>query len=138
MIHHKNGIPECPMCEDKLKYADPLLAKWFRECVKPAFPLAHISWSYRGKTEQDDAFKEGKSKLKFPQSQHNATDSDGKPCARALDLFELELGGMACWAWGFFRDIAMATRNFEVPILWGGNWPALQDADHFELPNKKA
>jgi hypothetical protein len=130
---HVNGKDQCPACERKLLDAHSDLALWFREQVKPAFAQAHISWSYRGKADQEKFFLDGRTKLHFPNSAHNKTNSDGKPCALALDLFELDYNGIARWAWGFFRDIAEAAQKTRYPIFWGGHWTHLSDADHFQL-----
>jgi hypothetical protein len=135
---HVNGTPDCPLCEVKLQQAHPDLVKWFKEKVKPSFPAAHISWSYRDKANQEQAFLDGKSKLHYPLSAHNKCDDHGNPCAMALDLFELDFHGQASWPWGFFRDISNMNNKDACPIFWGGLWAKLGDADHMELrlPNQ--
>lgn len=133
MNKHANGIAECPSCEDKLKNAHPDIAQWFRNSVKHMFPDCHISWSYRGKADQEKAFLDGKSKLHFPLSAHNKSDDQGNPCALALDFFQLDFHGQACWPWGYFRDIANSAVVANHSILWGGHWEKFGDADHFEL-----
>ena len=40
-----------------------------------------ILQGHRGKAEQDKAFAEGRSKLKFPQSKHNRSPSMAVDCA---------------------------------------------------------
>jgi hypothetical protein len=129
---HANGVPACPLCELKLAEAHPDLAAWFRDSVKPANPAAHVSWSFRGKEDQEKAFLDNKSKLPFPLSAHNKSDDQGNPCALAIDLFELDYNGMACWPWAFFRKIADAAKAAGVPIRWGGDFKNLGDADHME------
>lgn len=109
--------------------AHPDLAKWFREIVKPKFNDCHISWSYRGRDDQEKAFLDGKSKLHFPLSAHNKSDDQGNACAMALDLFELDYNGIARWAWGYFRSIAQMSPE----LRWGGDFKDLGDSDHFEL-----
>lgn len=133
MSKHTNTVSPCPACEDKLKDAHALIADWFRKKVKPAQNAAHISWSYRDQKNQDQCFVDGKSKLKFPMSAHNKSDDQGNPCSLALDLFELDYNGMACWAWKFFRDIADRAKKDGDQIKWGGDWKSLGDGDHFEL-----
>jgi hypothetical protein len=138
LIHHKNGVAECPECENKLKDAHPKLAEWYREKVKTAFPSCHISWSFRGKQDQEQAFSDRKSDLHFPFSPHNKSDDQGNPCALALDLFELDFNGIGRWAWGYFRDIAKTLPDCGFPVEWAGNWKSekgkkLGDFDHFEL-----
>lgn len=127
MAKHVNGTQDCPACHEKLLLAHPDLSEWYLKKVKPAFPLCHVSWSYRDQKSQEQAFLDGKSKLHFPNSPHNKTP------AMALDLFELSLNGMASWAYGFFRDIAALVNADHDPIFWGGNFAHLMDFDHFEL-----
>lgn len=79
----------CPLCEEKLKSAHGTMADWFR-VIKAEFPTAHISWSYRGKDDQDKAYSEGASQVKWPNSRHNKTEANGAACSEALDLFELK------------------------------------------------
>lgn len=137
MSKHANGTPSCPACEDKLKEAHPDLAAWFRDSVKPKHNDAHISWSFRGKEDQEKAFVERKSKLHFPLSAHNKSDDIGNPCALALDLFELDFNGQARWSWGYFRTIAEECEQAGHPIFWGGHWEKLGDFDHYERAEKK-
>lgn len=132
MASHVNGVPECPLCEEKLINAFQSLSEWFRTKVKGKYPDCHISWSYRPKESQEEAFLDGKSKLHFPNSAHNKSNAEGQPCAMALDLFELDLNGMACWHWSYFKNIALDAENEKLPIKWGGQWVTLGDADHFE------
>lgn len=78
----------CPLCQEKLKTAHPLLERWFNTTIKPEFVNAHISWAYRGKDDQNKAYKEGVSQVKWPNSKHNKTTSEGALCSEAIDLFE--------------------------------------------------
>lgn len=144
MTKHINGVLECPSCEVKLRQAHPDIAAWFRDHVKPQFQDCHVSWSFRGKEDQEKAFLDGKSKLHFPLSAHNKCDDQGNPCSMALDLFRLDMHGLACWEWGYFRDIAnvaahdpasMAT--YDGLIKWGGLWTSIGDSDHMELTKEK-
>lgn len=130
---HTNSTPTCASCEKKLLQAHPLLAEWFRDKIKPNYPDCHISWSYRGQADQEKAFIERKSALRFPLSMHNKSDDQGNPCSLALDLFELDYHGMACWHWKYFRDIATFCEKENMPIFWGGHWKKLGDFDHFQL-----
>jgi len=132
-MKHTNDVKPCPSCEDKLKQAHPQLANWFREDVKSKYPDAHISWSYRDRMNQNQAFAEGKSKLVFPLSAHNKSDDQGNPCALALDLFQLASNGMGCWPWAYFKQIAEEMKASRQDMKWGGDFKSLGDADHFEL-----
>lgn len=45
-----------------------------------------ITEGYRGKESQEKDFVEGRSKLQYPESKHNATAADGSPCSKAFDF----------------------------------------------------
>ncbi len=126
---HTDG-PVCAGCEKKLMQADPRIAKWFRERVKPLKPDCHISWSFRGKEDQEEAVREGKSEKPWPSSAHNAIQN-GKPCSRALDLFQ-SVDGKALFPMRYFREICDDADAAGVPIRWGGRFRSLGDACHFE------
>ena len=121
-IHHTTGS-NCPLCALKLVQAHPDLRAWFTR-VKAKFPSIHISWSYRDEESQEQAFKDGKSHLHYPQSAHNKTP------ALALDLFELSEGGNAVWLRSTLKCIS---DEFGAGIRWGGTWVHLGDFDHFEI-----
>lgn len=44
------------------------------------------------------------------------------------------------WDWPLYPKIAaafkQASRELNVPIVWGGDWPRLRDGPHFELDRK--
>lgn len=136
-MKHVNSMASCPACEIKLKDAHPDLADWFRDYVKPKHNDCHISCSYRGKADQEKAFNDGASRLHFPMSYHNKNDDQGNPCSLALDLFELDYHGQACWSWGYFRTIAEETEKAAYPITWGGTFAKIADGPHFQLEVKK-
>lgn len=123
----------CPSCAVKLTQAHDLLKQWFLTLVVPQFPGTHISWSYRDKDSQEQAFNAGRSKLHYPDSAHNKTDASGAPCSLALDLFELTDAGLAVFPVGLYADIAEASKKDWPNILWGGKWKHLGDFDHFQI-----
>jgi hypothetical protein len=131
MAKHINA-PICESCAEKLKQADPYMAKWFNECVKPAHIDSHVCWAFRDKDNQNDAFAEGKSKCLWPRSPHNKTDDTGKPCSKALDLFRL-VDGKALFPKNWYQDIASCSKNAGWMIKWGGDFASLSDYDHFEM-----
>lgn len=133
-VKHEHG-KSCSRCELMLEQAHPAIAEWFLDEVKPLFPSAHISCSYRSKADQDAAFLARKSKLRFPQSKHNATDAQGKPAARALDLFQLSPDGLSARfpkAW-YAEIYATSVLDSGAKIRWGGTFKTFGDANHFEL-----
>lgn len=62
----------------------PILSELAYEAIKKYDFSILCGW--RGKEEQDRAFNEGHSKLRFPNSKHNAVASDGKPSSLAFDF----------------------------------------------------
>lgn len=125
MAKHTNDAV-CPLCEEKLRDADSVIADWFRNQVKPKWPTAHISWAYRGEAEQNKAYELGYSKAKYPNSLHNLNPS------RALDLFELD-EGKAKFNPLFFAAINEMNEKLKIKIRWGGKFKKLADYSHFEL-----
>lgn len=129
MSVHQDG-PDCLGCQAKLAQAHPFLADWFNTKVKPKYPNAHVSWSYRNEQEQNQFLDEGRSELPYPQSAHNHTEN-AKPCAYALDLFE-EVSGKGIWSPSFFASVNSDVDKEGLPIFWGGRWKELGDKDHFQ------
>lgn len=129
-LHHEPGST-CPLCAEKLATADSRLITWFLK-KKEIHPEIHVSWAWRGQADQDRFFREGKTFLKWPESEHNHMEH-GVPCARALDLFCLTDKGQAIWDEAFFARLASECEKDGDPILWGGNFRKLGDGDHFQL-----
>jgi peptidoglycan L-alanyl-D-glutamate endopeptidase CwlK len=103
----------------------------FRDCS--------IICGQRGEEEQNEHFRAGRSKVKFPNSRHNASPSlavDVIPYPfKPEDWENREL--FAHFA-GVVRGIAY---TMEIPIRWGGDWDLdfriketrFFDGPHFEL-----
>lgn len=82
---------------------------------------------HRGEYDQNHAYELKVSRLKWPNSKHNATPS------LAMDLAPTPL------AWGDiagFRALAVIIKEeasiLGIPIVWGGDW-VMRDYDHFEI-----
>lgn len=133
-IHHTSD-DVCPLCADKLREAHPLLVDWFNHDIKPKYTDAHISWSWRGRDEQEKAFVEGKTKLHFPDSAHNKMNGLVKYSC-ALDLFQIN-NGVAKFAPLWYAKLAQEIEKNKLPLIWGGAWKHLGDQDHFELDHSK-
>jgi peptidoglycan L-alanyl-D-glutamate endopeptidase CwlK len=131
MAKHIQG-PHCPLCEEKIKTAHEAFEPWWR-LVKTEFPDCHISWGFRNKYHQDLAYQEGRSRVQFPDSLHNAT-RDGKPCARALDFFRIRQDHVPEWNKTWFRAVALFLEKAGSPLEWGGDWTRFVDFPHFQLP----
>jgi hypothetical protein len=130
MNHHTHD-PVCPLCEDKLFTAHDYLKGWFRS-LKSRYPNVHVSWAYRGQADQEEFFKEGKTRAHYPHSAHNKTDEAGKPCSLALDLFQIDEDGVARFSPLFYAKIADESEKDGALILWGGTFKNIGDRDHFQ------
>jgi peptidoglycan L-alanyl-D-glutamate endopeptidase CwlK len=88
---------------------------------------------YRGKLEQDEAFNNKFSKVKWPNSAHNKVPS------LAVDIIPYPTG---------YTDIAKfyelatyifrAANELDIKIIWGGHWTSFKDYPHFELEKEGA
>jgi peptidoglycan L-alanyl-D-glutamate endopeptidase CwlK len=98
--------------------------------------------AHRGAEAQEEAFRNGKSKVHYPNSRHNSYPS------LALDLapWDADVGRID---WGAReRFILLAGMGLQLayemglPITWGGDWDndtymrdhSFQDFPHFQLP----
>lgn len=134
-LHHAyDGV--CPLCTQKLTQAHPILVDWFNHDVKPRYPNAHVSWSWRGKEDQEKFFDAGTTKLHFPKSAHNNM-KQLLPYSLALDLFQIDEDGVARFAPLFYAKLAQEIDENRRPMFWGGKWKRLGDLDHFELDLKQ-
>lgn len=118
-----------------LREAHPDLQKVLNEAIKGAdFTIIK---AYRGKAEQDDAFKRRVSKARFGQSAHNFKPS----CA--IDFIPYPFKGWEDKA-GFkaVADHILATaKKMNVPVRWGADWnmngktndEKFSDSPHIEL-----
>ena len=92
---------------------------------------------HRGQTEQDAAYKNGKSKARFPNSAHNKLPS------RAVDLVPYpvdwkDTGRFKQLAAAFIAVANLLKERGEInsEFTWGGLWPAFKDYPHFEIKEK--
>lgn len=88
-----------------------------------------VIWGHRSKEHQDRAFEDGYSKVKWPNSKHNATPS------RAFDVIPYP-GGFSN-SDEVFTEMAThilgAASKCGVRLRWGGHWRTFKDLAHFEL-----
>ena len=118
----------------RLKTCDEDLIFLFEEVVK--YFDCSVLEGHRGKKLQNKYFKEGKSKLKFPEGNHN------KKPSKAIDVAPYPIDWddrerMTYFA-GFVKGMASA---LGIPIRWGGDWNNntevkdnnFDDLPHFEL-----
>lgn len=138
MRPHTND-PMCGGCADRLGGVRAWLRDWFWNFVKPKFPTAHVSWGFRGETDQNAAFASGASTFKWPLSRHNRmvqVAENGKkvwkPEADAIDMFEQTPQGEYRANLDMLHMIATLAEIAKLPIRWGGKFRALGDFGHFE------
>ena len=118
----------------RLNTCDEDLIALFEEVVK--YFDCSVLEGHRGKRLQNKYFKEGKSKLKFPEGNHN------KKPSTAVDVVPYPIDWddrerMTYFA-GFVKGVAAI---LGVPIRWGGDWNSnndlkdnnFDDLPHFEL-----
>ena len=118
----------------RLSTCDDRLQKVFNEVIE------HVDCSvlcgHRGKDDQDKAYKEGKSKAKYPNGRHNRQPSlavDVSPYP--IDWDDLERQTLFA---GFVLGIA---KQMGIDLIWGNDWDGdfetkdtgLKDYPHFEL-----
>ena len=116
----------------------PDLQKVFNEVIK------HVDCSIicgqRGKEDQNKAFKDGRSKVKYPNGRHNANPSKAVDVAPyPIDWDNLERFTLFA---GFVLGIA---KSMKIDLIWGNDWNGdfntkdtnFRDYPHFELKKKK-
>lgn len=115
----------------RLNSCDVRIQNVLKEAIK--YSDFTVLCGYRNKEEQDKAYAEGNSGVKFPNSKHNVLPSI------AVDIAPYPID----WA-DRVRFIQLAALVLEiasvqgVKLRWGGNWKTrgvsnLMDMPHFEL-----
>lgn len=132
MSFHKPLIgDQCEGCNQRLKQVDIRLVDFF-SWAKEKHPDLHIAQAWRGEDAQNQYYAEGKTRAKWPHSPHNHM-SNGAPCSRAIDVFQMDEKGEAIFDDDFCRHLYGQAMNQGFPIQWGGNFKSIFDGDHFEL-----
>ena len=118
----------------RLNTCDEDLIFLFEEVVK--YFDCSVLEGHRGKRLQNKYFKQGKSKLKFPEGNHN------KKPSKAIDVVPYPISfadrERITYFAGFVKGMAAA---LGIPIRWGGDWNNntevednnFDDLPHFEL-----
>ena len=123
---------------ERLNTCDPRLQHIFLVVVEK-FDCAVIC-GHRNKEDQDKAYKEGKSKLKWPNGNHNKLPS------RAIDVAPY-INGAISWnfkqCYVFAGYVLRVADELGIKIRWGGDFnmngdlndQSFKDLVHFELLN---
>jgi len=120
----------------RLAQAHPDLQRWANRLI---LVFDHtVVCSYRDEEAQEDAFRNGKSKVHWPNSRHNTLPS------LALDLapWDSEIGVIDWTARDRFILLAgmglQLAKEMSLPITWGGDWDGdtfLRDHDFLDFPH---
>ena len=123
---------------DKLNTCHPDLQKLFNEVIK--YMDCTILCGYRDKEFQNKAYKEKRSKLKYPRSKHNKIPS------LAVDVVPYPIDWNNINMFYFFAGFVKRTAiSLGIPIRWGGDWDGdndirnqtglFLDLPHWEMKN---
>ena len=86
---------------------------------------------YRGKKAQNEAYKKGFSKLKFPLGKHN------KKPSLAVDLAPYPIDWKDNLRFAFMAGVIMTIADqMGIELEWGGHWKSFKDYPHFQLKIK--
>lgn len=119
---------------DKLSTCHPDLQKLFQEVVKHYD--CTILCGYRSQKDQEQALKEGNSKLGWPNSPHNKSPS------LAVDVVPCPIDWNNTKAFYHFAGFVRATAlQMGINLVWGGDWDSdfdlidqkFNDLPHFEI-----
>lgn len=122
---------------NKLSQCHPKLQQLFLEVIKEHD--CTVICGYRGKAEQDEAYYNGTSRVKWPNGKHNhfpslAVDVWPYPYPRTKNG-ELDSNSVA---WDNFAAIVLKkAQELQIDIVWGGSWDTFKDKPHYELKTNK-
>jgi len=112
--------------KEKLETCHVDLQRLFNEVVKTHD--CTIIEGHRGKEAQNKAFKEGFSKVKWPNGNHNKLPS------LAVDVMPYPIDWKDLDRIKKFATFVMAkAESMGIKVTWGGNWKTLVDMPHWEL-----
>lgn len=111
----------------ELATAHPELQRLFNEVIN-LIDCAVIC-GHRGHADQDKAFAEGKSKLKWPNSKHNKIPS------LAVDVVPWPLDWNDHNRFRVLSDVVKDTaKRLKIKVECGIDWKKFPDAPHYQLP----
>jgi len=115
---------------ENLETCDYRLIKLFNEVVDIAD--CSVLCGHRNEEDQNKAFDEGHSKLRWPRSQHNIYPSTGIDVVPyPIDWEDLE---PFFYLAGVVKGVA---KMMSYIIEWGGDWTSFKDYPHYQLVVKE-
>ena len=125
-------MPEfSPLSKRRLAECHPDLQKLMNEVIKQ-YDIV-VLCGFRGKDEQDKAFREGKSKLPFPKSKHNVTPS------LAVDIapYPVDWNDLKRF-WHMVGFVKATAIQMGIKIRMGADWDGdndFKDQKFIDLPH---
>ena len=119
----------------------PLAQKFLTQCAAQNIPVL-VTCTWRSDEEQNALYAQGRTEpgkivtdIAAGQGDKHNFSIDGKPAAKAFDVVPLNGRKECIWdptdpAWESLASIGKG-----LGLVWGGDWPHLQDRPHFELPD---
>jgi peptidoglycan LD-endopeptidase CwlK len=119
----------------------PLAAQFLALCTQKSLNVL-VTCTWRSDEEQDALYAQGRTEpgkivtdIAAGQGDKHNCSIAGKPAARAFDVVPLNNRRECIWdpndpAWAQLGAIGKG-----LGLVWGGDWPHLQDRPHFELPD---
>jgi peptidoglycan L-alanyl-D-glutamate endopeptidase CwlK len=120
--------------KQRLSTCDEDLIDLFNEVIK--YFDCSVLEGHRNEEDQNKYFKEGTSKVKFPEGKHNASPSN------AVDVVPYPVNWDDTARMYYFAGIVKGiAETMEINIRWGGDWDndtevkdtKFKDLPHFEL-----
>ena len=125
--YSRSSLNNLSTCHPDLQRVFSVLLEWFDHTILKG---------HRNEIDQDKAFDEGKSQLKWPDGNHNTLPSN------AVDAIPYPIDWNDRERMTYFAGQVIATaREMGIKIRWGRNWAQDNDLDansfddlvHFEL-----
>lgn len=114
---------------ERLSTCDNRLQRVFLEVIKH-FDCSVI-WGMRSKEQQNTAYEQGHSKLRWPESKHNQSPS------LAVDVVPFPVNWHDRARFYFFAGhVQMVSKMMDIKVRWGGDWDSdtqVADQTFFDL-----
>ena len=110
----------------ELKTCEPELQRLLNEAIK-VLDFSVLE-GHRGQEDQDKAYRDGFSKLMWPDGRHNKSPSRAVDLAPyPIDFQDIKRFEILGW---FVKGLA---KGLGIKVIWGGDWANFRDWGHFEL-----